>query len=527
MIFHSPFPDVTIPDVSFTFYVLRHAEHLAEKAALIDGATGRTSTYGQIANAVRKVAHGLAARGFDKGDVLALYSPNLPEYPIPFLAAALLGGITTTINPLYTVDELSFQLNDAHAKFLFTAPAFVEKALGGQQYSNVQEVFSFGEAAGTTPFAALLENDGSVPTVEIDVRDDVVALPYSSGTTGLAKGVMLTHHNLVANLCQWGPTGMVTEQDAAIGVLPFYHIYGLTVILSLGLASGATIVSLPRFDLAQFLQTIQDRRVSVGYVAPPILLALAKQPVVDEYDLSSLRVMLSAAAPLGKDVQEAAAARLGCAVIQAWGLTETSPLATISPLEPSLQKAGSAGVCVSNTECKIVDITTGGELEANQEGEVCVRGPQVMKGYLNNPTATADMLEADGWLHTGDIGYFDAEGYLYIVDRLKELIKYKGMQVAPAELEAILLTHPAVADVAVIPRPDEEAGEIPKACIVLRPGISASTDELMTYVAGRVAPHKKIRRIEFIEQVPKSASGKILRRVLIERERASMADEQV
>ena len=525
MIFHSPFPDVSIPDVSFTSYVLRYAERLAEKPALIDGATGRAYTYGQIASAVRKVAHGLTVRGFGKGDVLALYSPNLPEYVIPFLAAAMLGGMTTTINPLYTVDELTFQLNDAGAKFLFTVPAFVEKALAGQQRSSVQEVFSFGEAEGTTSFAALLENDGSVPTAAINVREDVVALPYSSGTTGLAKGVMLTHHNLVANLCQWEPTGMVTEQDTAIAVLPFYHIYGLTVILSLGLASGATIVSLPRFDLVQFLQTIQNYHVSVGYVAPPILLALTKHPVVDEYDLSSLRVNLSAAAPLGKDVQEAAAARLKCAVIQAWGMTETSPLATISPLEPSRQKAGSAGVCVSNTECKIVDITTGAELEPNQEGEVCVRGPQVMKGYLNNPKATADMLEAGGWLHTGDIGYFDADGYLYIVDRLKELIKYKGMQVAPAELEAILLTHPAVADVAVIPRPDEEAGEIPKACIVLRPDMSVSSDELMAYVAGRVAPHKKIRRVEFIEQVPKSASGKILRRVLIERERASMADE--
>lgn len=525
MIFHSPFPDVTIPDVPFASYVLRHAEHLAQKPALIDGATGHTYTYGQIAHAVRQVANSLAGRGFGKGDVLALYSPNLPEYPIPFLAAALLGGTTTTINPLYTVDELTFQLNDAHAKFLFTVPAFVEKALAGQQHSNVQEVFSFGEAPGTTPFAALLENEGDVSPAEINMREDVVALPYSSGTTGLAKGVMLTHHNLVTNLCQWEPIGMVTEQDIAIGVLPFYHIYGLMVILSLGLASGATIVSLPRFDLAQFLQTIQNYRVSIGYVAPPVLLALAKQPVVDEYDLSSLRVILSGAAPLGKDVQEVAAARLRCPVIQGWGMTETSPLVTGSPLESSRQKAGAVGVCVSNTECKIIDITTGAERGPDQEGEVCVRGPQVMKGYLNNPAATAGMLEADGWLHTGDIGYFDADGYLYIVDRLKELIKYKGMQVAPAELEAILLTHPAVADVAVIPRPDEEAGEIPKACIVLKPEIQASTDELMAYVAGRVAPHKKIRRIEFIEQVPKSATGKILRRVLIERERASTASK--
>lgn len=301
--------------------------------------------------------------------------------------------------------------------------------------------------------------------------------------------------------------------------------HGLSVILSVGLASGATIISLPRFDLAQFLQTIQDRHVSVCYVAPPILLALAKQPLVDEYDLSSLRVILCAAAPLGKELQEAASARLGCTVIQAWGMTETSPLATIRPLEPSQQKAGSVGVCASNTEGKIVDITTGDELGPEQEGELCVSGPQIMKGYLNNPAATANMLEVDGWLHTGDIGLFDADGYLFIMDRLKELIKYKGMQVAPAELEALLLTHPAVADAAVIPRADDEAGEIPKACIVLKPGAQATSEELIVYVAERVAPHKKIRHIEFVAQIPKSASGKILRRVLIERERAATAED--
>lgn len=520
MIARSPFPEVSIPNVSFTPFVLQHAERLAEKLALIDGATGRSYSYGQLADAVQRVAASLAERGFGKGDVLALYTPNLPEYPVPFLAAALLGGITTTINPLYTVDELTFQLKDASAKYLLTVPAFLEKALEGQQRSAVQEVFVFGDAPGATSFAALLESDGVVPAVEIDPHADVVALPYSSGTTGLAKGVMLTHENLVANLCQWGPTGMVTEPDIAIGVLPFYHIYGLTVILGLGLASGATVVSLPRFDLAQFLQTIQDRHVSVGFVAPPILLALAKQPIVDDYDLSSLRVILSAAAPLGKDVQEAAAQRLRCTIIQAWGMTETSPVATASPLDLPRQKPGSVGVCVPNTECKIVDIVTGAELGPHQEGEVCVRGPQIMKGYLNNPQATRQMLEASGWLHTGDIGFFDEDGYLYIVDRLKELIKYKGMQVAPAELEALLLTHPAVADVAVIPSADEEAGEVPKAFVVKKPEAAVTADELLAYVAGRVAPHKKIRRLEFIGQIPKSASGKILRRVLIEQERS-------
>jgi acyl-CoA synthetase (AMP-forming)/AMP-acid ligase II len=520
MIFRSPFPPVTIPDVSFTSFVLQHAQRLAEKPALIDGLTGQQYTYGQLADAVRRVASGLAARGFGKGDVLALYSPNLPAYPIPFLAAASLGGITTTINPLYTIEELAFQLNDSQTLYLVTTPAFVEKALEGKHRSQVQDVFVFGQAPGATPFAVLLQSNGDVPEVEINAQEDVVALPYSSGTTGLAKGVMLTHRNLVANLCQFAPFGFVGEEDTVIGVLPFYHIYGLTVILSLSLANGATVVSLPRFDLLQYLQVLQDYQVTVGNMVPPIMLALAKQPVVENYDISHLRVILSAAAPLGKELQEACADRLNCLVVQAWGLTETSPDVTFHPLTPGAIKWGSAGICNPNSECRVVDVATGEELEANQEGEICARGPQIMKGYLNNPAATAAMLDPDGWLHTGDIGYFDEDGYVYIVDRLKELIKYKGMQVAPAELEALLVTHPAVSDAAVIPAPDEEAGEVPKAFVVLKLAAAATAEEIMAYVAGRVAPHKRIRRLEFTDQIPKSASGKILRRLLIERERA-------
>ncbi len=526
MIYRSPFPDIAIPDTAFAPFVLQHAERLAGKPAIIDGVTGQTFSYGELADSVRRVAASLAQRGFRKGDVLALFTPNRPEFFIPFLAAALLGGSATTINPLYTVDELVFQLNDARAKFLFTSPVALEKALEGQRRSQTQEVFVFGDdAPGATSFSALLKGEGVVSPVAVDVREDVVALPYSSGTTGLPKGVMLTHRNLVANLCQMSSLGLVREDDVIIGVLPFYHIYGLTVIVSLGLANGATIVSLPRYDLPQMLQTMQDYRVSVGYMVPPIMLALAKQPIVDSYDLSPLRVILSAAAPLGKDLQEAVAHRLNCLVAQGWGLTETSPDATLSPLEPETVRVGSAGVCVANTACKVIDLASGAELGPRQQGEICVRGPQVMKGYLNNPQATAEILEPEGWLHTGDIGYFDEDSYLYVVDRLKELIKYKGMQVAPAELEAALLTHPAVADAAVIPIADEEAGEIPKAFVILKSESVATADELMAYVAGRVAPHKRIRRLEFVEQIPRSASGKILRRVLIEQERAQAPAE--
>jgi acyl-CoA synthetase (AMP-forming)/AMP-acid ligase II len=558
MIVRSPKQDIVIPDTSFTPYVLRKAGQLANKPALIDGVSGRAYTYGEMDAIVHRLAAGLALRGFRKGDVLAIFSPNCPEYPMIFLAVALLGGVTTTINPTYTLDELVYHLNNAGARYLAVAPASAEKALEGKRRSRVEEVFVLGESLaadvvtprgsggggrvrrwllhglgakghsapamrttpGTTPLTALLASDGAPPQVAIDAAEDVVALPYSSGTTGLAKGVMLTHRNLVANLCQMEPSGLVTERDVVIGVLPFFHIYGLTVILAQSLANGATIVSLPRFDFAQFLQTLQDQRVTVGFMAPPIMLALAKQPLVDDYDLSHLRIAMSAAAPLSREVEETVARRLGCLVVQGWGLTETSPDVTLSPIDAERIRIGSVGQCVPNSECKVVDIATGAELGPNQEGEIWARGPQIMKGYLNNPAATADMLDSDGWLHTGDIGYFDEDGYFFIVDRLKELIKYKGYQVAPAELEGILLTHPKVADAAVIPSNDEEAGEVPKAFVALKPEATADADELMAYVAERVAPYKRIRRLEFIDQVPKSASGKILRRVLVERERA-------
>ena len=389
--------------------------------------------------------------------------------------------------------------------------------------AGVREIFVFGEAEGATPFNALLEADGPMPVVEIDPRHDLAALPYSSGTTGLPKGVMLTHRNLVANLCQIEPLDIMRGDDTALCVLPLFHIYGLVVIMNLSLRVGATVVMMPRFDFAEYLDNLERRRVTVAHVVPPIVLALAKQPAVEGRDLSSLRLLFSGAAPLGAELTRACSERLGCAVRQGYGMTESSPAAHITPAEIADAKPGSVGVCVPSTESKIVDVETGEQLGAGAEGEICVRGPQVMKGYLNRPEETAQTIDADGWLHTGDIGYADEDGHFFIVDRAKELIKYKGFQVAPAELEALLLTHPAIADAAVVPVEDEEAGEIPKAFVVLKPGSTLSTDdapgELMSFVAARVAPHKKIRRVELIDQIPKSPSGKILRRVLVQRER--------
>jgi acyl-CoA synthetase (AMP-forming)/AMP-acid ligase II len=522
MIYRSPHPEVAVPDVPLTPFVLQQVARWRDKPALIDGPTGRTLTYGELAQAIRSVARGLADRGFKKGDVFALYSPNLPEYAVAFHGVSLAGGVNTTANPLYTPGELATQLRDSGARFLLTVPQCLEKAFQAARDAAVEEVFVFGEAEGATPFAELCRGSGDPPELDLNPREDMVVLPYSSGTTGLPKGVMLTHRNLVANIVQtigaFDSVTAVSEADTVMGVLPFFHIYGLVVILNIGLHLGATVVTLPRFDLPQFLEVCQRYQVTRAHLVPPIVLALAKHPLVSDFDLSHLKQIGSGAAPLGENVARACSERLGCTVVQGYGLTETSPVTHYCSGLPEKSKFGSVGPALPNTEWKIVDPASGAALGPGQDGEVWIRGPQVMKGYLNNPEATAETVDPEGWLRTGDIGHADEEGYLYVVDRVKELIKYKGLQVAPAELEAVLLSHPAIADAAVIPRPDEEAGEVPKAYVVARSKISA--EEIMSFVAERVAPYKKVRGVEFIEEIPKSPAGKILRRVLIERERA-------
>jgi acyl-CoA synthetase (AMP-forming)/AMP-acid ligase II len=521
----SAWPDVAIPDVSITEFVLRHAERLRDRPALVDGPSGRTLTYGQLAESIRRVATGLARRGFRKGDVFAIYAPNLPEYAVIFNAVASLGGINTTVNPLYTAGELATQLKDSRARFLITVPAFLDKAREAAGMTGVEEIFVFGEADGARSFAVLLEAPPQPPSVRIDPRADVVALPYSSGTTGLPKGVMLTHHNLVSNLRQCeGAENFdgFKEGDRIIAVLPFFHIYGMVVIMKLGLCQGGTIVSVPRFDFQEFLTLVQRHRITIAPLVPPIVLGLVKHPAVSQFDLSSVRLVFSGAAPLGEDQARALSQKLGCPVVQGYGMTEASPVTHLSPTRNAPVKPGSVGCVVPNTEVKLVDVLTGAErVGPRQEGELWIRGPQIMKGYLNRPEETAACLDAEGWYHTGDVGYVDEDGWFFIVDRTKELIKYKGMQVAPAELEALLLTHPAVLDCAVIRKADEEAGEIPKAYVVLKADeTSRATDgaTIMAFVAQRVAPHKRIRDLEFIEQIPKSASGKILRRLLVQKE---------
>jgi len=518
VIFRSPYPDVPVPDVSVHRFVLARAAELGDKPALIDGPCGRTLTYGQLGAGVDRVAAGLAARGFRKGDVLGLFMPNCPEFALAFHGTLAAAGVVTTVNSLCTVQDAAYQLRDARALFLVTVPQFMDRAAPAARQAGIREVFVLGSAPGATAFTALLETGEPALPSPMDPAQDLAVLPYSSGTTGFPKGVMLTHRNLVANLLQTACLHHVAEHDRIIAVLPFFHIYGMQVVLNLALWRGATLVTMPKFELEPFLATLQQHRITRAFVVPPLVLALARHPAVAGYDLSSVRAMMSGAAPLDAELETACARRVGCGFIQGYGLTEASPVTHANSDEPGRCKPGTVGELLPNTECRIVDTGTGKELGPDEDGELLIRGPQVMRGYLNNPEATAATLDSDGWLHTGDIGRVDRHGYFTIVDRLKELIKYKGFQVPPAELEAVLRGHPAVADAAVVPLADRECGEVPKAFVVLRGDVSAA--DLMAYVAERVAPYKKIRAVEVIDAIPRSPSGKILRRVLRARAQA-------
>jgi acyl-CoA synthetase (AMP-forming)/AMP-acid ligase II len=508
--FTSPLPSVSLPDSPLTPYVLERAGQLGDKPAFIDGPTGRIMTYREFEDAVRSQAGGWLESGLAKGEVVAVMAPNCPEYGVIFHAVALAGGVVTTVNPSYTSNEVHHQLVDSGATRLVTVPMFLDTATAATADSRVRKVYVIGDADG---FASIASLAGAPLGEQVAVDlDDVVVLPYSSGTTGLAKGVMLTHRNLVSNIEQALATVGLQEDDAFVAVLPFFHIYGMQVLMNLGLRAGATIVTMPRFDLDQFLSLHQEHRLTRAFVAPPIVVALAKHPIVDNYDLSTLRWMLSGAAPLSADLAIACGQRLGCEVVQGYGMTELSPVSHATPSGGF--KPGSVGVTVPHTEVRIIDPATESSLDVDQDGEVWVRGPQVMKGYLNNESATKNTIDHEGWLHTGDIGHIDSDGHLFIVDRLKELIKYKGFQVAPAELEALLLTHPQIADAAVIGLPDDEAGEIPSAYVVLKAGGDTTAADVQQFVADKVASYKQVRKLTFVDAIPKSPSGKILRRVL-------------
>jgi acyl-CoA synthetase (AMP-forming)/AMP-acid ligase II len=502
----APYERISLPEL-----LRRSAEGFGDKPALI-GADGTTRTYRELWGCARKVARFLQDHDIEKGDRVGIFSPNHVDYAPVFYGILLAGATVTTLNPLYREREIEYQLGDADAVALFVFSPMAEPVeVARKNLPRLRHVW---------PIEGLPELLGGVSEehqpMEINPREDIAVLPYSSGTTGLPKGVMLTHYNIACNVKQSLLARRLTSDVVSLYVLPFFHIYGMTVLLGAGLASGGSGVVMMRFDVEQMLHLVGKYQMTNLYLAPPAVLAMANVPNPTRFDTSSLRVIHCGAAPLPLEVAERAKSVYGCSVSQGYVLTETSPTTNTNPLDRI--KVESCGPPVADTSEKIVSLDTGEELPAGEVGEMVVQGPQVMKGYWKRPKETSECLSEDGWLLTGDIGWLDEDGYLYIVDRKKEMIKYKGYQVAPAELEALLYEHPAVLDAAVIPKPHLEGGEMPKALVVLKEGFEASPEELMAFVAEKVAPYKKIREVEYLSEIPKSAAGKILRRELIERE---------
>jgi acyl-CoA synthetase (AMP-forming)/AMP-acid ligase II len=505
-IYESPLAPVPLRDQSITERVFAGLMDRPDDIVLTDGPSGRSMTAAAFMDQVRSLAGGLTAAGLGAGKVVALMAPNMPEYCVIFHAVAMAGGTITTLNPTYTANEVRHQLADSRADVLITIPDFMPTATEGAGDLNVI-------AIGSPDYAALMGAPLQAQ-VPVDLDNHIVVLPYSSGTTGLPKGVMLSHRNLVVNVDQIIAAADFRPGEVAAGFLPFFHIYGMTVLMNVHLAGGGAVVTMPRFDLPLFLQICQDHKSRRMWIVPPVALALAKHPLIDQYDLASVEEVFSGAAPMGAALSDAVGQRLNCICLQGYGMTELSPVSHVTPAAAPV--AGGSGQAVPNTQCRIVDIDTGADLPAGAEGELWIKGPQVMKGYLNNAAATANTITDDGWLRTGDIARIDENGYMFIVDRLKELIKYKGFQVAPAELEAALTAIDGITDAAVIGLPDPEAGELPIGFVVANE-TAADADAIMAHLRGQLSSYKQLHQIHFVAEIPKSASGKILRRLLRDR----------
>jgi len=499
----SPWPDLDIPDVPLTAFLLAAAARRAEHPAVVDAATGRSLSYGEFAHQIDRAAAGFAAQGLAKGDVVAILSPNSPEWLVACHGAIAAGGVVSGLNPLWSADEIAAQIHDSAARFLVTTGPLAATARAAAAKADVgtRLVLLDGHSPDALGLTDLLACTDPAPDVVIDPAVDLALLPYSSGTTGLPKGVMLTHRACIANVLQTVAALRIGPEDRTLAVAPFSHAVGWGVVANCALHVGATIVTLPRFEPHAFLGAIQEHRVTQTVVVPPVVLALARHPAVADYDLSSLNWLACGAAPLGADLQRECIARLGIPVVQGFGMTEAVATIAADPIDTDVV-AGSCGRLLPGVQARIDPMT----------GELWIRSAAQMAGYLGNTDATAATVDAEGWLHTGDVAHFDENGSLFVVDRIKELIKVKAYQVAPAELEAVLRGHPAVADAAVIGIPDERSGEVPKAFVVARAPVSA--DELTAHVAAHVAPYKQVREIAFIDAVPVSPSGKILRRLL-------------
>ncbi len=509
---------------------------------------GRKVKYKELDEAVDRLVTALQDLGVKKGDKVAIFLPNCPQFVIAYYAILRAGGVVTAVNPLYTERELEYQLNNAEAIGIFTLDLLYEKVAHVRDKTGLKFVIVTSikdylpkvkavlgtllkkvptarvePAPGVYFFTDLLKRYPPEPKpVEINPKEDLACLQYTGGTTGVPKGAMLTHHNLVSNAVAASYWLNAEEaREVHVGVLPLFHIYGMTTVMNAPIYKAGATILIPRFDAKKVLEAIHKYRATVFCGVPTLYAMLLDYPELEKYDLTSIKFCISGAAPLPPEIQKRFMEITGGVLVEGYGLTEASPVTHANPLDRTMRtvKIGSIGVPWPDTDAKIVDLETGEkELPPGEVGELVVRGPQVMKGYWKMPEETAQTLR-NGWLYTGDIAKMDEDGYFYIVDRKKDLIKYKGYSVYPRELEDVLYEHPAVKLCAVVGKPDPVAGEIPKAFVVLKEGATATPEELMEFVNKRVAPYKRIREVEIRSELPLSAAGKVLRRVLREEER--------
>jgi len=508
------------PEIPLFRLLSRAAEKWPEGIAF--GCRERSLSYGELDDLTGKLAAGLHNLGIRTGDKILLFLANSLEFIIGYYGILKAGGTVTLANPLCKQAELKHQLNDTVATAIVTSSDFYPLVKEVQAKTRLKAIIltDAERGNGVIPLGEILESClPTPPRLTIKPREDVAAIVYTGGTTGLPKGVLLTHYSLVANAIQNAAWFGWTHKDVVIGLLPFYHSWGSCTCLNSPIYSGARVVILPRFDAEELLMTVEREGATVMYGAASMFTTLVNSSIITKYDLSTLRYVKAGAMPVPPEVKERWEQMTGIKMIPGYGLSEASPETHNAP--PQRVKPGTIGIPVIDTDARIVDEETGEvQLLPGQAGELIVRGPQVMKGYLNQPADTQETLR-NGWLYTGDLAIMDEEGYFCILDRKKETIKYKGYTIAPAEVEAILYGHPAVRECAVVGKPDTLAGEIPKAYVVLRAGHTADREELIKFCAQRIAPYKRIREVEFIEELPKTPVGKVLRRVLRDRERAS------